>query len=78
MLTDRFNQDPIEEHFGKQRSRLGGCDNPNLQQYGDSEKKLQVSKDYKIVSMKTGNTSGRKEKPKIDITDTTPLPKRKK
>ncbi|XP_066916112.1 uncharacterized protein [Clytia hemisphaerica] len=37
VLTDRFNQDPIEEHFGKQRARLGGCDNPSLGQYGSSE-----------------------------------------
>ncbi|XP_066910451.1 uncharacterized protein [Clytia hemisphaerica] len=80
VLTDRFNQDPIEEHFGKQRARLGGCDNPSLGQYGSSEGKLIAAKDQAILVMR-GNTSGTnkpKQKPRINIHDMTPLPKRPK
>ena len=45
VLTDRFNQDPLEEHFAKQRSMFGGFDNPTFLQYGETEKKIQITKD---------------------------------
>lgn len=76
VLTDKFNQDCLEEHFGRQRSKLGGNDNPTLMQYGETELKLQVAKSDSIHVFH-GNTSGR-QKSKIDITDNTPLPKRRK
>ena len=78
VLTDKFNQDPLEEHFGKHRSKLGGCDNPTILQYGETERKLQVAKSDSIIVMR-GNTSGRSSVTrKIDITKSAPLPKRKK
>ena len=76
MLTDKFNQDPLEEHFSKQRGSLGGNENPDAIQYGETERKLQAAKLDSIRVMR-GNTSGRKSE-KIDIHDETPLPKRKK
>lgn len=76
ILTDKLNQDPLEEHFGRQRSRLGGSDNTTLQQYGESELKLQVAKSGLITSIK-GNSRGRKEE-RVDIHDMTPLPKKQK
>ena len=66
--------------LGKQRARLGGCDNPDLGQYISSEKKIQSAKDQQILIMQ-GNTSARnkrKEKPKIDVHDLTPVYKRPK
>ena len=33
VLTERFNQDPVEVFFGQQRSRGGRSDNPSVTQY---------------------------------------------
>ena len=78
LLTDTFNQDPLEKHFGKHRSKLGGCDNPTILQYGETERKFQVAKSDSIIVMR-GNTSGRASvRRKIDTTKSAPLPKRKK
>lgn len=76
ILTERFNQDPLEEHFGKQRSRGGGVDNPTILQYMYNERKIIVSKSDMIIK---GNTRGRKRDANvIDTSDKTDLPKRKK
>lgn len=34
VLSDKLNQDPIEEFFGKQRGAGGHHDNPTLEQFG--------------------------------------------
>ena len=76
VLTDRFNQDPLEEHFGKQRTRGGGVDNPTILQYMYNERKIIVSKSDMIIK---GNTRGRKrDAVVIDTTDQKELPKRSK
>lgn len=75
--SDKFNQDPLEEHFGKQRSRGGSNENPSLKEYMDNERKLLVAKSEMIRVMR-GNTRGRQEEQTIDITDDRLLPKRKK
>jgi len=74
ILSDKFNQDPLEEHFGKQRSR--GIENPSLEQYMYNERKILVSKSDMIIK---GNTRGRKNRTvEIDITDDREMPKRSK
>ena len=76
VLTDRFNQDPLEEHFGKQRTKGGGVDNPTILQYMYNERKIIVSKSDMIIK---GNTRGRKrDAVVIDTTDQKELPKRSK
>ena len=40
LLSARMNQDPLENYFGKQRSRGGRSDNPNVSQYLDSASSL--------------------------------------
>ena len=79
ILPDKLNQDKLEEHFGRQRSKLGCNENPNLKEYAKTELKLQDAKSVSI-RVKRGNTRGkhRHDEEQIDITDTTMLPKRKK
>lgn len=78
VLSEKLNQDPLEEHFGKQRMRGGGVDNPSLEQFMFNERKIIVTKSDMITSVR-GNTRGRKrEEQKIDINNTTSLPKRSK
>ncbi len=55
VLTNRFNQDIVEEHFGRQRS-FGRCsDNPTLQQFGFNENTIRMQRSVVPV---TGNTKG--------------------
>ena len=77
ILSDKFNHDPLEEHFGKQRARGGSNENPSLKEYMDNERKLLVAKSEMIRVMR-GNTRGRQEEQTIDINDDRLLPKRKK
>jgi hypothetical protein len=78
VLSEKLNQDPLEEHFGKQRMRGGANENPSLEQHMYNERKIIVAKSDMITSMR-GNTRGRlREKTDIDIHDESTLPKRKK
>lgn len=77
-LSDKLNQDPVEEHFSRHRTRGGGVDNPTLEQYMLMERKLVVAKSELVVSLR-GNTRGRlKNKTVVDVTDERTLPKKKK
>ena len=64
VLSDKFNQDPPEEHFEKQRARGGGIKKLFLKQYIYNERKIIVSKPDMIIK---GNTRGRKDK-KVSLT----------
>ena len=76
LLSEKFNQDPLEEHFSRHRSR--GVENPNVEAYMHNEKKIILAKS-EMLNVVRGNTRGKiKEKRKIDINDQTKLPKRKK
>ena len=33
LLSERFNQDPLESFFDQQRARGGRCDNPNVRNF---------------------------------------------
>lgn len=78
LLSEKFTQDPLEEHFGRQRRRRGCNDNPTLEEIGRQELSLNVMNAELITDIK-GNTRGRDvEKRKIDITDTRCLPKARK
>jgi len=77
-LSDKINQDPVEEHFGRMRMRGGSNENPTLEEFGYRNRKAIVAKAEMLTVMR-GNTRGRvKENTKIDITDTRQLPKRPK
>ena len=78
VLSDKFNQDPLEEHFGKQRSRGGSNENPSLKEYMDNERKLLVAKS-EMIRVVRGNIRGRQEEQTINITDDRlPLKRKKK
>ena len=75
-LSDRLNQDPVEEHFGRQRMRGGASNNPTLEVYGFNERKIIVAKSDMIRVMH-GNTRGRlRDENELNIYDERELPKR--
>ena len=55
VLTERFNQDVLEEHFGRQRSLSRRNDNPTLNQFGYQANALRIQRS---VVPCTGNTKG--------------------
>ena len=78
LLSEKFTQDPLEEHFGRQRRKGGSNDNPTLQEFGRQELTLNVMNSSLIRDIK-GNTRGKKsEDVKIDVHDDRCLPKRRK
>ena len=77
LLSEKFTQDPLEEHFARQRRR-GGCnENPNYYQFQNQELILNVMQSELITDLK-GNTRGRDQgQKKIDIHDMRRLPTKK-
>ena len=77
-MLDKFNQDPLKQHFGHQQLKVGCNENLMLSDYMYNELKLQVAK-ASTVKIMNGNTKGQNHnKTMIDITGTTPLQKRKR
>ena len=35
LLSEKFSQDPLEEHFARQRRRGGSCENPSFYAFGN-------------------------------------------
>ena len=78
LLSEKFSQDPLEEHFTRQRRRGGCCENPSSHAFGNQELLLNVVQSNLIKEMK-GNTRGtQRDDPKIDIHDHRKLPTKKK
>ena len=76
LLSEKFNQYSLEEHFGRHRAR--GVGNPNAEAYMRNEKKMILAKS-EMLNVFRGNTRGKiLEKREIDINDQRKLPKRKK
>ena len=75
LLSERFTQDPLEEHFARQRRRRG-CNDKTFQQFGQQELILNVMKSGMITEL-LGNTSGRQQgNRQIDVHDMRQLPKK--
>ena len=76
ILSEKFSQDPLEEHFGRQRRR-GGCnENPTYDQFQKNELMLNVMKSN-LISDLCGNTSGRSQNIEaLDINDKRKLPRK--
>ena len=53
VLTERLNQDCLEEHFGKHRALGRRNDNPDLKQFGYQSNTLRIKRSVAPV---TGNT----------------------
>ena len=73
VLTERFNQDPIEQHFGIHRTS-GGCNNnPTVNQFNHAMVKIRTVGQHAIAPVR-GNTKRRLNYP--HVIDNNPLPKR--
>ena len=68
VLSEKFSQDPLEEHFAKQRRSGGANENPTLYQFGNQELALNVMKSGLITDLR-GNTRGIVNRPVIDVHD---------
>ena len=72
ILSENFNQDPLEQWFGKHR-QAGGCnENPTAQQYNYNTSNLRLQGSCCLAPV-TGNT--RVHRQALRDIDTTPLPK---
>ena len=75
VLTERFNQDPLESFFGKQRMRGGYNDNPNVKTFLKNTQSLRVQGSVALKPMR-GNCRRSKGKENTIAVDSTPLPER--
>ena len=77
MLTEKFNQDVVEEYFMRQRSLGRRNENPDLYQFGYQANTIRIQRS--VVPM-TGNTAGKysKQRPAWEEVDNTPLDKHQK
>ena len=78
VLTEKFNQDVVEEYFGRQRSLGRRSDNPDIYQFGYQDQTIRIARS--VVPMTTGNTRGKygKRKPSWDKVYHEPLDKAQK
>ena len=75
LLSERFNQDPLESFFGQQRARGGRCDNPNVKTFMHNTQAIRVQRTLAIGD--GGNVRKRSTQWTADIYDLSrPLKKR--
>ena len=76
LCSERFNQDPLESYFGKQRARGGRCDNPTVRSFLYNEQAIRVQRTIAIGYV-GGNVQKRKKQWSDDIEELSrPLRKR--
>ena len=75
VLTEKLNQDPVEQYFGKQRMKGGASDNPTVNEFAYNTTKIAVAGSSMIRDV-AGNV--RKRKVPLDINKEVPMMKRKK
>ena len=75
LLSERFNQDPLESFFGQQRARGGRSDNPNAKTFLHNAQAIRVQRTMAMGH--GGNVRKRKEQWTTDVADLSrPLKKR--
>ena len=75
LLSERFNQDPLESFFGQQRARGGRSDNPNVKTFLHNAQAIRVQRTMAIGH--GGNVRKRKEQWNADVADLSrPIKKR--
>lgn len=77
VFSERFNQDPLESFFGKQRQRGGYRDNPTVKDFIYGTQSLRVQGALARDPKKGNCRKGRQDK-LSDIIDDAPLPKRRR
>ena len=77
VFSERFNQDPLESFFGKQRSHGGHWDNPTVKDFVYNTTSLRRQGALAKDPIR-GNCRRRvRDSKQADLIDNTPLPKRK-
>ncbi|XP_071483429.1 uncharacterized protein [Diadema antillarum] len=74
LLSEKLSQDPLEEHFGKQRGMGGRYENPDARQFGSNMQVLQVAGSCVTLSARA-NVKRQTERSPMKMK---PLPKRTK
>ncbi len=74
VLTEKFNQDPLESFFGNMRQMRGGNEAPNVQQFNENINAARLKSTQMLKNFR-GNTQQLHEHL---ATDDTPLPKKKR
>ncbi len=75
ILSERFNQDPLESFFGQQRARGGRNDNPNVRTFQYNTQAIRVQRS--MVVGDGGNVRKRKQQWTTDLDEISrPLKKR--
>ena len=67
ILSERFNQDPLESFFGQQRARGGRSDNPNTRTFLHNAQAIRVQRTLAIGH--GGNVRKRQQQWTEDIKD---------
>ncbi|XP_070537602.1 uncharacterized protein [Ptychodera flava] len=75
VLSEKFCQDPLEEHFSKHRQRGGANNDPTIQAFGYQENVIRLQKSHHLRCI-TGNTR-RQAQDTPEVIEDTPLPKRR-
>ncbi|XP_057290356.1 uncharacterized protein LOC130613056 [Hydractinia symbiolongicarpus] len=78
ILSEKFSQDPLEEHFARQRRSGGTCDNPTLYQFGQHELSLLVMKSELIRDLRGNTRRGNQNQIHLDVNDMRKLPQKRK
>ena len=77
LFSERFNQDPLESFFGKQRQHGGYCENPTVRDFIHGTQSLRVQGALAKDPIR-GNTRKAQRNDTSVIIDDTPLPKRRR
>ena len=76
LLSEKFSQDPVEEHFSKHRRRGGANENPDVQEFNRNALGIDVAGDD-LIRVMTGNTRGREREDVRTTIDNKTLPRKK-
>lgn len=75
LLTNKFCQDPLEKHFGRQRCFGRRSDNPNLWKFSYNDNKLRLGRSVTIAIQPAGNVKRTLDENETVIISTSPLKK---
>ncbi|KAK7112467.1 hypothetical protein V1264_011920 [Littorina saxatilis] len=77
ILSNKFCQDPIEEHFGRHRAMKRTAENPSLYEFGHQENSILLQRQLALIITPRGNSRGaHHEPPQVDLS-ISPLKKKK-
>ncbi len=65
ILSGKFNQDPLENYFSKQRGICGRMDNPDILQFQQNIRRIHVSANARLES-RHANCQAQPDQPMVD------------